>query len=514
MDGISSGAAVVGIAALGIQVSIKLSSLATQASIASERVTAIGNDVSLVSALLQQLGDLMQKDMPRGENSIFNENGLQTTLHAANTCKTIFKDLQTTVSKASSQLAENASNMPIKITLRSSEKAKWPFLQPKIDLLKRDLQDAKNTLMLMLQVTTLAFARKLSELEAAKANDAYDMQSMMRTILAIHNDHNDNANPTSVGSRKRRMSSSLAELPGSDTSTCWSPPCDGPAELDREHAAGETERPMTKDTYQCLLAHNPPGPPSVLPIELPSTDSRGSQDPLDQPNNIKLHPNPSKRALLLSVKPKLDDYFDKVELTWTSQTVELTDSYYLDDLSRSRPLENRDLSKMLHGINDYEQSIISQFKITHGPFLDVSKAKRTKTDIFKRNILFRELPGLQIVFQDRSSDTSTGLCPWFGPHQSTGNMYAMAQPCAVSPSVVRREAYREVSGAETVQLADKGHTQSHTTQSGQTSGAFGQYDGNPSVNTRIGPRSSAKREKYRPGEYLFAMLITYYVNTI
>lgn len=59
MGVVSISASVLAIATVGVQVSIKLIAFASQISTASDRSTSIGNDVSLTSGVLQQLGELM-----------------------------------------------------------------------------------------------------------------------------------------------------------------------------------------------------------------------------------------------------------------------------------------------------------------------------------------------------------------------------------------------------------------------------------------------------------------------
>lgn len=44
---------------------------------------------------------------------------------------------------------------------------KWPFLQPSIDVLRADLEKAKGTLMLTLQLSSLAFNEKVAKLYAS-----------------------------------------------------------------------------------------------------------------------------------------------------------------------------------------------------------------------------------------------------------------------------------------------------------------------------------------------------------
>lgn len=162
MDGLSVAASLVGIGAVGCQVAIKLYSLATQISTASDRISSISNDVSLTSSVLQQLGELMKQRAADDGTSIFSRSGLETTRTSATMCEDIFKAIEQAAKDASEQV-RGRGRIVGKIKLSKSEKAKWPFLQPSIEALRNDLREAKGTLMLMLQVTTLAFSKKMAD---------------------------------------------------------------------------------------------------------------------------------------------------------------------------------------------------------------------------------------------------------------------------------------------------------------------------------------------------------------
>lgn len=164
MDGVSVAASLVGIGAVGGQIAIKLYTLAAQISTASDRISSISNDVSLTSSVLQQLGELMNQKAANGGISIFSQSGLETTKTSATMCENIFKTIEQAARDASEQIRGRGRGRIVgKINLSKSEKAKWPFLQPSIEALRDDLRMAKGTLMLMLQVTTLAFSKKMAD---------------------------------------------------------------------------------------------------------------------------------------------------------------------------------------------------------------------------------------------------------------------------------------------------------------------------------------------------------------
>ena len=152
MDPLSVAASVVGVATAGIQISVKIVTLAGQVATASNRISDIGNDISLTASILHQLGDLINEKSAGGSVSILSKGGLETTKSSAETCRKIFVELEVEISKASEVLRGRKHRVGEKVKLSIIEKAKWPFLQPGLEVLRASLREAKGTLMLMLQV--------------------------------------------------------------------------------------------------------------------------------------------------------------------------------------------------------------------------------------------------------------------------------------------------------------------------------------------------------------------------
>ena len=165
MDGVSAASSIVAVGTAGIQISIKLIAFANRVSTASDRIRSIGSDVSLTANVLQQLSELMKKRDENEAINLFSNEGLATTQASADACKRVFGELEIVLQKASRQIQTKNDNTAIgtKVVLSKYESLRWPFLQPNIDSLRSALSDARETLMLILHVTTLAYMKKLAE---------------------------------------------------------------------------------------------------------------------------------------------------------------------------------------------------------------------------------------------------------------------------------------------------------------------------------------------------------------
>ena len=116
---------------------------------------AIANDVAIIKTFLEELAKLV--DEKPTTHDVFNQAGIDLINHSIQTCKAVFESLHIAARKARSQLANapKSNEGLINLKLRRSEKVKWPFLQPEIESLRQDPRDAKNTLILVLNLGTL-----------------------------------------------------------------------------------------------------------------------------------------------------------------------------------------------------------------------------------------------------------------------------------------------------------------------------------------------------------------------
>lgn len=107
---------------------------------------------------------MQEKSDAKGNRvNIFNEQGLKDASTAVEHCDKIFGEVRGELNKASKGLGEGPHrNAKGPLRLTPAERAKWPFLQPRMNGLRTDLREAKDTLLLMLTVATLAHAEKLA----------------------------------------------------------------------------------------------------------------------------------------------------------------------------------------------------------------------------------------------------------------------------------------------------------------------------------------------------------------
>lgn len=445
MDGVSIAASIVGIATAGVAISIKLVTLATQISTASERVSSIGNDISLTSGVLHQLGELMTQKTTNDGISIFSQGGLETTKTSAAMCERIFREVEKEVKKASEQIRGCKRLDGGKVKLSKAEKAKWPFLQPSIDSLRVDLREAKGTLMLMLQVTSLALSKRMADLNQSASASVIEQRDFMRAIVALQQQRDKPWDDTQSFSRLRKGYDSKETLApsidlsssGDETSTTFNDfrastlPTRPKAQMKVANAIegslAQLKQPSRNSMSSNIITPNDidtgsTSYPALAAIHLPKLESVTSNSSTlwsDRSDDIDLFsPDTDSqckaRSLpeevmtelqLFLLKPMVKDYFDKIELSWSVQNTKSQDSAIRKHIEKNDKDGVPSVIDMLESLQAYEQQVIDgelsrTDSVPEGSLLSL---KRTKTDIRHRDITLKDVPGLQFVVERRAS---------------------------------------------------------------------------------------------------------------
>ncbi|KAL8647583.1 MAG: hypothetical protein Q9210_005475 [Variospora velana] len=422
MDGVSIAASLVGIGAAGCQIAIKLYTLATQISTASDRVSSISNDVSLTSGVLQELGEFMTRETANNDTNIFSQSGLETTKRSAAMCENIFKQIEQAVKDASQQIRMR-NKFVGKIKLSRSEKAKWPFLQPTIESLRIDLREAKGTLMLMLQVMNLALSQKMAAVHETAPMGVVEQREIYRAILAIQKEVQDNdcihLELVSVD-----LPDNGTQRPASRRAVSKRSSFDEVLSVERiSLAPSDPAPPLTPNVF---VAMSEPGNPELgspqerkeeriglnessmseirsSGIEQGTTQSNLQQSPDDNktpPLDVKDIGNHLKDHRVLDLflaKPTIRDINDGILLTWVILSTQMQKVDIEKQLSKDQEQGLPPIVEVYEDLSLYEHEAIRTRTANAGPGTSLVSLKRTHADIMHRGILFKGIPSLQFV---------------------------------------------------------------------------------------------------------------------
>ena len=153
-------ASVVQIADVGLRLSIKLYTFGEIVASADRSVISISKDVSLTSGVLKELGQILDQDR---ETRTFSENAVETANGVVKECLEVFREMEDTLVKRLPNLGsgKEGNGERVKRATVMLERLRWGYLQPKLQLLRSNLDRLKSTLLLMLNVIT--YARQVSE---------------------------------------------------------------------------------------------------------------------------------------------------------------------------------------------------------------------------------------------------------------------------------------------------------------------------------------------------------------
>ena len=144
-------ASVISVTDLGGKLSVKLFTFARKIKNADKSISSISRDIAATGAVLHQLGN----ELKRSDQTRLRSKGLVLTAQTlVNECNNIFAELD-------EALDDKKKTTPCHSNIRSRrKKARYPFLEPRIELLRTNLERLKSSLIVMLNV--LIFAEQLS----------------------------------------------------------------------------------------------------------------------------------------------------------------------------------------------------------------------------------------------------------------------------------------------------------------------------------------------------------------
>ena len=150
-------ASIVQIADTGYRLSLNLYTFGEAVSSADRAIITISKDISVVSTVLKELGQILGRDEDNKER-ICSDIFVLTAGNTVKECLEVFEELDKMILKNMPNLSQG--NKATRATM-ALEKLKWPFIQPRIQLLRGNLDMLRANISLMLNV--LIYARQESE---------------------------------------------------------------------------------------------------------------------------------------------------------------------------------------------------------------------------------------------------------------------------------------------------------------------------------------------------------------
>ena len=149
MAEIGAVAAIIQVAEVGLRLSTTLFSFAETVAKADKAVNTISKDISLTSAVLKELADILKKD---GGPRAYSATAVDSAVAVVHECAEVFKEIEGIFVE---KLPKLSSRGKFKGSV-ALERFKWPYLQPRMGLLQGNLDRLKSSLLVILNVISLA----------------------------------------------------------------------------------------------------------------------------------------------------------------------------------------------------------------------------------------------------------------------------------------------------------------------------------------------------------------------
>ena len=152
MAEVGIAASIIQIADLGLRLSLKIYTFGEIVATADKFIISIAKDVSLTSMVLKELVSLLDQEK---HGNICSQNAVQTADDIVKECLDVFEEMEGLLVKKFPNL-EKGDGGKVQRAMVLLERLKWPYLQPKLELMRTNLERLKSTLNLMLNVIALA----------------------------------------------------------------------------------------------------------------------------------------------------------------------------------------------------------------------------------------------------------------------------------------------------------------------------------------------------------------------
>ncbi len=146
-DAVGLAASIVQIVSTGVQASVYLYNFAETVSSAGKAVREISSDISLTTSVLEQLKIMLESEKDHETASKEAFSAAETLIQE---CSNIFEAIVALIEKHFPDLGPGCRRRS-KLNF-----LKWPVIQPKIELMRSNLEKHKTKLILITQVLTLA----------------------------------------------------------------------------------------------------------------------------------------------------------------------------------------------------------------------------------------------------------------------------------------------------------------------------------------------------------------------
>ena len=143
-------ASIIQIADIGFRLSVKLFAFAETVASADEAIFFTSKDVSLTSSVLKEVGEVLRKDQTF---RTYSPEAIKTATAITTEFSEVFQEMEKVLVENVPNISSNSGDRLSRGTM-ALERFKWSYWQPKLQLLRSNLDRLRSTLLVMLNVIT------------------------------------------------------------------------------------------------------------------------------------------------------------------------------------------------------------------------------------------------------------------------------------------------------------------------------------------------------------------------
>ena len=148
MAELAAVASIIQIADVGFRLGVKLLAFAETVASADKAIVTTSKDISLTSSVLKEVAEVLRKDQP---SCIYSPDAIQTATAIVTECLHLFQEMERVLVEKVPNISSDRKESTSRATI-ALERFKWPYWQPKLQLLRGNLDRLRSTLLVMLNV--------------------------------------------------------------------------------------------------------------------------------------------------------------------------------------------------------------------------------------------------------------------------------------------------------------------------------------------------------------------------
>lgn len=144
MAGIGEASAIISVVQVGFSLATALNSYIADVAYARDDISSLASDIEATFGQLRDLEKLIQKNET---TKAWSEDGLRNAEKCVTDCGRIITKLRELLKKSTASLTSKEVNRD-EIDVTKLERARWPFIKPKLEFRQRELQSIKQDIMI------------------------------------------------------------------------------------------------------------------------------------------------------------------------------------------------------------------------------------------------------------------------------------------------------------------------------------------------------------------------------